>query len=254
MTILSSTLRGFMTLVGLIIVWQVVILVFDLPKYIVPSPALVYHAFIDQFDYFMHHLSYTALAIVLAIIVGVLGGAINGLALLYLPPLRRWILPILLASQAIPMFAIAPLLVLWFGYGLLPKVLVAVMIIFFPVTITFYDGLRRLDKSYLQLANTLGATPWTVFRHIRLPACLPLAGSGIRMAATLAPIGVIIGEWVGSSKGMGYILLEANGRMKPDVMFAGIFIICIFTVMLYTLADKMMRHLITWENQKNQNS
>ena len=250
MTIMSSTVRGFTTLMGLIVLWQLVIVVFHLPKYIVPPPALVLHAFIDQFDYFMHHLSHTALAICLAIVVGVLGGAINGLALLYVPTLRRWVLPLLLATQAIPMFAIAPLLVLWFGYGLLPKVLVAVMIIFFPVTITFYDGLRRLDKSYLQLANTLGATPWTVFRHIRLPACLPLAGSGIRMAATLAPIGVIIGEWVGASKGMGYILLEANGRMKPDVMFAGIFIICIFTVTLYTVADRMMKRFIPWENIK----
>ena len=250
MTIIPSALRGLTTLVGLIMLWQLVIWVFQLPKYIVPPPDLVFYAFIDQFDYFIHHLSYTALAIVLSIMAGVLGGALNGLALLYVPTLRRWMLPLLLATQAIPMFAIAPLLVLWFGYGLLPKVLVAVMIIFFPVTITFYDGLRRLDTSYLQLANTLGATPWTVFRHIRLPACLPLAGSGIRMAATLAPIGVIIGEWVGSSKGMGYILLEANGRMKPDVMFAGLFIICIFTVTLYTVADRIIKQFIPWENKK----
>ena len=252
MKIIPSTVRVLSTVFGLIILWQLVIVIFNLPKYIVPPPLMVLHAFIEQFDYFMHHLSYTALAIFISIIVGVLGGAINGLALLYLPPLRRWILPLLLATQAIPMFAIAPLLVLWFGYGLLPKILVAVMIIFFPVTITFYDGLRRLDTSYLQLANTLGATPWTVFRHIRLPACLPLAGSGIRMAATLAPIGVIIGEWVGASRGMGYVLLEANGRMKPDVMFAGLFIICIFTVGLYSVADKIIIRLIPWQNKETQ--
>ena len=247
---LSPFGRGLVTVLGLIILWQVVIVIFDLPKYIVPSPLLVWHAFTQQLDYFAHHLSYTALAIILAIMVGVLGGAMNGLALVYMPPMRRWVLPLLLATQAIPIFAIAPLFVMWFGYGLLPKILVAAMIIFFPVTITFYDGLRRTDTTYIRLATTMGATPWAVFRHVRLPACLPLAGSGIRMAATLAPIGVIMGEWVGASKGMGYVLLEANGRMKPDVMFAGIFIVCIFTITLYTVADKMMNRLIPWQTQQ----
>lgn len=242
----EKIIRPIVTCMGLISLWYGVVWGFDLPKYIMPQPHQVLEAFWGRLTYFAEHLQYTAMAIIVSIFVGVGGGAINGFLLLYIPHIRRWILPLLLISQAIPMFALAPLLVMWFGYGLLPKVVMASIIIFFPVTMTFYDGLRRTDNSYITLARTMGCSGWSLFWHIRLPACLPLAATGLRMASTLAPIGVIIGEWVGASKGMGYILLEANGRMKPDVMFAGIFVMCLFTVTLYYATDALMNKLIKW--------
>ena len=247
-SISQKIIRPFVTCFGLIALWYGVVWAFSLPKYIMPLPHQVLEAFMGRLDYFTDHLSHTAIAIILSIGVGVFGGAINGFLLLYIPQIRRWILPLLLISQAIPMFALAPLLVMWFGYGLLPKIIMASIIIFFPVTMTFYDGLRRTDKTYITLARTMGCSGWTLFWHIRLPACLPLTATGLRMASTLAPIGVIIGEWVGASKGMGYVLLEANGRMKPDVMFAGIFIMCAFTVTLYYATDSLMKRFITWQS------
>lgn len=247
MMYLTTFTRPIITTAGLIALWYGMIWGFDLPKYIAPLPHDVWHAFAHRTDYFADHLGHTAVAIFASIIVGVLGGAVNGFLLLYLPPLRRWILPLLLISQAIPVFALAPLLVMWFGYGLLPKVVMAGLIIFFPVTMTFYDGLRRADGQYITLARTMGATPAMLFWHVRLPACLPLVATGLKMATTLAPIGVIIGEWVGSSRGMGYVLLEAHGRMKSDVMFAGIFIMCAFTITLYYATDALMKRVVRWQ-------
>ena len=172
--LLSPMMRGFITLCGLILLWQIFIMAFDLPKYIVPSPLSVLDAFIYRLDYFMHHLSYTAIAIIVSIMVGVFGGAINGLLLLYLPPLRRWILPLLLATQAIPIFAIAPLLVMWFGYGLLPKVLVASMIIFFPVTITFYDGTTPYRSNIYSASEHHGGNTMDIIPSCTFP-CMPTA-------------------------------------------------------------------------------
>ena len=120
---------------------------------------------------------------------------------------RGWLLPVLVASQAVPVFALAPVLVLWLGYGMPSKVAMAVLIIFFPVTATFYDGLRRTNLGWLDLAATMNASPFATLRHIRIPAALPACASGLRVATAVAPIGAIVGEWVGSAAG-------ASGQVK----------------------------------------
>ena len=129
-------------------------------------------------------------------------------------------MPLLVVSQALPVFALAPLLVLWLGYGMASKVAMAVLIIFFPVTAAFLDGLRRTEPGWLELARTMDARPLAILAQIRVPAALPALASGLRVAAAVAPIGAVIGEWVGSSAGLGYLMLHANARMQVDLMFA----------------------------------
>ena len=118
-----------------------------------------------------------------------------------LPPLQPWLLPLLLLGQTIPVFALAPLLVLWFGYGLASKVAMAILIIYFPITAALFDGLRRTEPGWLDLARTMGATQLRTLLRVRLPAALPAFGSGLRVATAVAPIGAVVGEWVGSSAG-----------------------------------------------------
>jgi putative hydroxymethylpyrimidine transport system permease protein len=127
-------------------------------------------------------------------------GVTLALGMILSPRLQRWLMPLVLTSQAIPVFALAPLLVLWLGFGMSAKVAMAVLVIFFPVTSAFFDGLRRVNHDYLDLARSMGASFGAQLRHVRLMAALP-AGSGLRMAAAVAPIGAIIGEWVGSAEG-----------------------------------------------------
>ncbi|MHA1566556.1 MAG: ABC transporter permease, partial [Alphaproteobacteria bacterium] len=165
----------------------------------------------------------------------------------YLRPARAWLMPVLVVSQAIPVFALAPILVLWFGYGLAPKVVMATLIIYFPVTAAFHDGLRRTDPGWLDLAQTMGATRWSMLRHVRLPAALPAFGSGLRVAAAVAPIGAIVGEWVGSSAGLGYYMLLMNGRVQTAAMFAALFILALVAVTIYFAVDITLRLALPWQ-------
>src|SRR5690606_30394795 len=148
-----------------------------------------------------------------------------------------WLMPMLVVSQALPVFALAPLLVLWLGYGLTSKVAMAVLIIYFPVTAAFLDGLRRTEPGWLELARTMDASPAAILRHIRIPAALPALASGLRVAAAVAPIGAIVGEWVGSSAGLGYLMLHANARMQVDLMFAALLVLAVMALLLWFAAD-----------------
>ena len=169
----------------------------------------------------------------------------------YFRPARSWILPVLVVSQAVPVFALAPVLVLWFGYGMAPKVVMATLIIYFPVTAAFYDGLRRTEPGWLDLAHTLGASKWAMLRRIRLPAAMPAFASGLRVAAAVAPIGAVVGEWVGSSAGLGYYMLLMNGRVQTDAMFAALFVLALVATTIYFAIDALLRHAISWQPESD---
>jgi putative hydroxymethylpyrimidine transport system permease protein len=166
--------------------------------------------------------------------------------------LKRWLLPVLVISQAIPVFALAPVLVLWLGYGLSSKIAMAVLIIFFPVTAAFYDGLRSTELEWLELARVMNATPFAILRHIRMPAALPAFGSGLRVATAVAPIGAIVGEWVGSSKGLGFYMLHANARMQIDIMFAALAVLAIVALTLYFSVDRVMTRIVYWQEEEKE--
>jgi putative hydroxymethylpyrimidine transport system permease protein len=155
-------------------------------------------------------------------------------------------LPILVFTQAVPVFALAPLLTLWFGYGMGSKIVMTVLIIYFPVTSAFHDGLTRIDSGYRDLSISMGADKWKFMQHIQIPQALPSLGTGLRLAAVYAPIGAVIGEWVGASKGLGYLMLLANGRAKIDLMFASLIVLACLTVILHIavgmLANKLTRY------------
>ena len=161
--------------------------------------------------------------------------------------LSSWLLPVLIVSQAIPVFALAPILMLWFGYGMASKVVMAALIIFFPVTSACYDGLRRTPNEWIELANTMEASKLQMLWQIRLPAAMPSLASGLRVAAATAPIGAVIGEWVGSSRGLGYLMLHANARMQVDTVFAALIVLACLSLFLYFGVDYLLRRLIYWK-------
>ena len=157
---------------------------------------------------------------------------------------RTLIGPIFVFSQAIPVFALAPILTLWFGYGLGSKIAMALLIIYFPVTSSFFDALMRTNRDWLDLARIMGGSPMHIMWHIRIPAALPGLASGLRLASVYAPIGAIIGEWVGASKGLGYLMLLANGRAKTDLMFAALIVLALFTIILHATVNKLANKVV----------
>ena len=162
-------------------------------------------------------------------------------------PARRWLLPLLLIGLAIPVFAIAPLLVLWFGFGIAPKIIVVALITYFPVTAAFFDGLRRTDPGWLDLARVMNGSPCKALLHVRVPAAMPALASGLRIATALAPNAAIIGEWVGASSGLGYLMMHDNARTETARIFAALVVLAVFAVALYFTVDFALRRLIAWQ-------
>jgi putative hydroxymethylpyrimidine transport system permease protein len=235
-------LIGFL-LLGL---WQSIISFTSLPNYILPSPFEVGLSFVQNWSILLKHFIPTFNEILLGFLLGIIFGCLFGLILKYFTRLADWFLPVLIISQAVPTFAIAPLLVIWFGYGFVSKIITIILMIFFPIASTFYDGLRNTPTGWLDLARTMNGSKWRIFLTIQIPAALPSLASGIRISAVLAPIGSIIGEWVGASEGLGYLIINANARMQIDLMFATLLIIIFISLILYFSVDKILRVTLWW--------
>lgn len=238
--------RGLTVFCGLVLVWWALVLLLRVPAYMLPAPDRVAVALWTGRDYLLQNALITLCEIVLGLGFGVVLGAALALAMMVSPLVQTWTMPVLVVSQAIPVFALAPLLVLWFGFGLASKVIMAMLVIFFPVTASFFDGLRRTEPGWIELARTMRASPSAQLRHVRLVAALPAFGSGLRVAAAIAPIGAVIGEWVGSAGGLGYVMLNANARMQTDVCFAALFLLSLMAVFLWRLVDIVLRRILYW--------
>jgi len=245
---LNKFFRAALILFMLMVTWQAIVMIFKLPAFILPEPLAVLERLITRSDVLLKHSWVTTQEIVLGLLLGLSMGLFFALQMLLFKPIKQWLLPILIASQAIPVFAIAPILMIWLGYGITSKIVMAAMIIFFPVVTCCYDGLKNTPTGYLDLVQTMQATKWQTLRHIQLPASLPTLASGIRVAVVIAPIGAVAGEWVGSSEGLGYLMLQANARMLIDEMFAALFILSAISVCLYFITDKCLDRLIPWQH------
>ena len=248
-----KALRLLLLAAGLLTLWQLLVLLTGAPPYILPGPLPVAKALIVQWPVLLRHLGTTLTEILFGLLLGTLLGTSSAIAMIVSPLLKRWMLPVLVISQAIPVFALAPVLVLWFGYGMASKIAMAVLIIFFPVTSSFYYGMQRTDPDLLELARIMGAKPLAVLRTIIIPSALPAFAAGVRVATAVAPIGAVVGEWVGSSAGLGFYMLHANARMQIDVMFAALTILACVSLLLYFLVDRLLDRLIFWQPNQGTN-
>ncbi len=239
--------RPIIITLGLLAFWQALVWATGAPSFILPGPGPVAVALQGNVKVLLGHAGVTLLEMVLGLLLGTALGTASALALIYVRGLRPWLLPVLVISQAVPVFALAPVLVLWLGYGLASKVAMATLIIYFPVTATFYDGLRRTEPGWLDLAQTMGASRRAILWHLRIPAALPSLASGLRVAAAAVPIGAIVGEWVGASAGLGYFMLHSNGRMQIDLMFAALAVLAVLALLFYFSVDWVAKRWISWQ-------
>lgn len=242
-----NVLRPILIAAGLLLLWQALVSLSGAPHYILPGPLPVAKALVTHLPILGPHLATTVTEILLGLLLGVLLGSTTALTMIISPLLKRWMLPILVVSQAIPVFALAPVLVLWFGYGMASKIAMAVLIIYFPVTASFYSGMQRTDPDLLDLARIMGAGPLAILRSIVIPSALPAFAAGVRVATAVAPIGAVVGEWVGSSAGIGFYMLHANARMQIDLMFAALTLLACVSLLLYFLIDRLLDRLIYWQ-------
>lgn len=247
MPALPAILRTVLVLLG---TWQVLIWALSPPRYILPAPLDVLAAFRQRSGYLFDNTLVTLTEIIAGFATGTVLGIGTAIGIAALPRLGRMVWPVVLVLQAFPVFVIAPLLVLWFGFGMASKVVMTTLIIFFPVASAFADGLRRTDPELLDATALTSATHWQTLIHVRLPLALPSLVSGLRVAAPLAPLGAVIGEWVGASAGLGFVMVQANARMQTDIVFAAMTIIAVLTLALRHAVDSLAPLLTPWAQER----
>ncbi|MGA0541848.1 ABC transporter permease [Neotabrizicola sp. VNH66] len=203
-----------------LLLWQGLVWLTGLPPFLLPGPQAVGLALIQHRAALAGAGLVTLTEVLCGFLLGAAFGILLALVMAALPVLAAALRPALLLSQTIPIFALAPILTLWLGYGLAPKIAVTALIVFFPVATAFAEGLARTPAACLDLAQVMGAGRLRCLIHLRLPAALPELGTGLRLAAIYAPVGAVIGEWVGGSDGLGALMIHANGRMRIDLVFA----------------------------------
>ncbi|MEA3356414.1 MAG: ABC transporter permease [Candidatus Bipolaricaulota bacterium] len=235
-----------LVLILFFLLWELGARGFNVPSYILPAPSRVLYVFFSRFTFLLGHATMTLLEVALGIIFGTAGGISLALVIFYSPSLERALYPLIIASQMIPIFAIAPLLVLWFGYGLWPKATVAALIVFFPIVINTVDGLRAVSGETIDLLRSLRASEWQIFRMIRLPASLPSLFSGLKVGIPLSVVGATIGEWIGAKRGLGYLMIQSNALLRTDVVFAAILALSLLGLLLFALLCMIERRLLRW--------
>jgi putative hydroxymethylpyrimidine transport system permease protein len=207
--------------------WQAAILIFRPAPFILPGPLAIALALSDNAAYLAGHAATTLGEMLLGLLFGSSAGIALALVMAQSRLAERLLLPMIVTTQTLPVFAIAPLIVIWFGFGMPSKVVMASLIIFFPVASAFFDGLSRTRPEWLDLARSWGASRSQLLFKVRIPGALPSLATGLKLAATVAPIGAIVGEWAGASAGLGYVMLQANARSQPDMVFACLVILAL---------------------------
>jgi ABC-type nitrate/sulfonate/bicarbonate transport system permease component len=231
-----------------LLAWELAVRAFGVPSYILPPPSRILVTFVERFPMLARNGLVTLAEILLGLLFGGAGGFLLAVALYHSRVLERGLYPLIIASQMVPVFAIAPLLIIWLGYGLWPKVAVAALIGFFPVVVNEVDGLRSASGEMIDLFRSLGASKRQVFAHLLLPASLPSLFSGLKLAATLCVVGATIGEWVGAREGLGYLMLQSNARLRVDVVFAAILTLTLIGLLLFTAFRIIERRLLRWRD------
>jgi len=233
----TPILRGFLALGVALALWQGVVWASDVPHFILPGPARVGASLWDNTPLLWEHARFTAINLLTGLAAGIALGVGTALNLALSPGARLMLRPMLIFAQAVPVFALAPILTLWLGYGPASKIVIVMLVIYFPITSAFFDGLMRLPAPLADLAQMMRATPLRRLFLLQVPHALPALTSGLRLAVVYAPFAVIIGEWVGSSRGLGYLMLMANGRGQTDLMFAALVVLAAQSLVLFAMLE-----------------
>jgi len=233
-------------LVALAAGWETAVRIDSTPRWLLPPPSAIAGSFRDDWRSLLHHSRITFGEVLLGFGLALVTGIVTGVAIDASAILRRSVYPLIIASQTIPMVALAPIMLIWFGYGLLPKVLITALIGFFPIAVNTVDGLRAADRDTLALLRSMGSSAYQRFRLVRVPAALPLLFSGARVAITFCVIGAIFGELAGSSAGLGYLMERSAAQFQTARVFACMMILAVMGIGLFSVIAGLERLALPW--------
>ena len=231
---------------ALVVLWQLAVHIWQVQPWLLPSPLAILVAGWDARGLLADHVLQTGLETLLGFGLALAVGVGLALALDASAWIRKALYPLLVVSQTVPVVAIAPLLIIWFGYGIWPKVLVVGLVCFFPIVVSTLDGLRSADPDLIALVRTMGASPGQVFAKVRWPGALPGLFSGIKIGITYSVVGAIIGEWVGASRGLGVFMIRATNAFRTDWVFASILVVALLSLALFAIVQATERVVLRW--------
>jgi NitT/TauT family transport system permease protein len=243
---LVEWMPAFVLFAGLLLLWQLAVSVFGIREYLLPSPAAVWGALTSgQIDW-AGHIAVTAIAIFGAFVIAAVGGIALGTVIAWSSVMNRALMPFLVFVNTLPKVAVAPLFLLWLGYGILPNMLIGALIGFFPVVINTAVGLSQIDDDMLDLGRVFNAPKWKVFAKIRIPNAYPYILSALKVTATSAVVGAIVGEFVASQSGLGYVIITSQSSMNTPLAFGALVWISVIGLVLYGAVGLMSRMLAPW--------
>ena len=251
---LKRNLPSIAAVAALLLLWQTVCSLGWVPGYMLPSPVQVVQAFLSELPLLFENSLITLQEAFLGLLLGVTVGFLAAVLMDAFEVLYKAFYPLLILTQTIPSVAIAPLLVLWFGYGMTPKIVLIVISTFFPVTVGLLDGFRSADRDAIGLLRSMGANRLQIFRHIKFPSALPQLFSGLRIAAAYSVVGAVISEWLGGFGGLGVYMTRVKKAFAFDKMFAVIFLISAISLALMALVELAQKKCMPYRylDQKNQ--
>jgi len=249
----SPALRPLWLVILLVVLWDLLIRGFRIPPYLVPTPGSVATQLVAQWPMLLSETVPTLYATLAGFALSAVVGVPIAMWIAYSRMVESFVYPLLVFSQSIPKVAIAPLFVVWFGFGLIPKVIAAFLLGFFPVIVATVQGFKGVEGDVIDLARSMGASPLKIFLKFRLPHALPSIFSGLKVSITLAVVGAVVGEFVGSNSGLGYVMQKASGTFDLPLMFAALVVLSSLGVILFLILEVIERWLLPWHaSQRNE--
>lgn len=230
----------------LVVGWEAWVRVFDTRPYILPGPSRIWDGFWETKHLLPEHIRTTLAEAVLGLTFGATAGVVIAVLVAGIPLVRRVLMPLLVVSQTIPMVVLAPLLIVWFGFGMTPKVVVVALWGFFPVAVATADGLMSADREMVGLVRSMGANRLQVLREIRVPSALPSFFSGLKIASAYAVGGAVVGEWIGASSGLGLYITRAQTSFRVERVFVAVVLIAVLSMLLFALVHVLARLATPW--------
>lgn len=229
-----------------VVVWQLVVMAARIQPFVLPTPSAVAVTFVELWPTLISNSRITLIEIALGFGLGVVVGFLLAVVMALVPVIRAALYPIVLATQTTPKIAIAPLFIVWFGVGILPKVLIIALLVFFPVLINTLVGIQSVDASQVALMRSVDSSQWQIYRHIRIPSAIPHIFASLKLGLTVAIIGAIVAEWVAANEGLGYLLIFYNANLRTAELFA-VLLMLVLIASLAFLAISLLERMLSWE-------
>lgn len=237
-----------------LIIWEIMIQLLNVESWILPAPTAIFAEILKTRSLLLEHSLRTLYESIFGLGISAVSGILVGTVIFNFKILERTLYPLMVISQTVPIVVLIPLFVIWFGFGLLPKILIVILACFFPVAVNTVDGLNTADKDKINLLKAMGASKWQIFTKVRIPTALPMIFSGLRISATYSVMAAVVAEWMGSDIGLGVFIVRSSNSYLTARVFAGIVLVSLFSIILFQSVNLLEKFLIPWSNNDKEES